>query len=268
MKKVIGIVLIIITSFAGYQCKKDKLNFFSRQQDVEFGESLDSVILADPVEYPVLDETEYSDAYQFMYNIMNAILSSDDIDDRNLDKFVWKIRIIDKDVLNAFAAPGGYLYFYTGLMKYLDNSAQLAGVMAHEVAHVDQRHTTRRLTDLYSYEVMISIIFGQDRSQLEEIAIGMATGLAALAYSRDDEYEADEYAVRYTADTDYYPKGISGFFEKLNESNSSGRPPEFLSTHPDPGNRLESINEVWQSLGSPNGELFENEYQAFLQGLP
>ena len=268
MKKVIGLILIVITSFSGYQCKKDKLNFFSRNQDVEFGQSLDSVIMADPVEYPVLDEVMYSDEYAYLNSMMNDILSSDDIDERNLDKFVWKIRIIDKDVLNAFAAPGGYIYFYTGLMKYLDNGAQLAGVMAHEIAHVDQRHTTRRLTDLYTYDVLISIIFGNNRSQLEEIAIGMATGLAALAYSRDDEYEADEYAVRYTADTDYYPKGISGFFEKMNESESSGRPPEFLSTHPDPGNRLDNINEVWNGLGSPQGNLSEAEYAAFVQGLP
>jgi predicted Zn-dependent protease len=167
--------------------------------------------------------------------------------------------------LNAFAAPGGQMYFYTALIKFLDDGAQFAGVMAHEIAHADRRHSTENMTKQYGISLLLGILLGDNAGQLAEIAASLATGVGMLAFSRENEYEADEYAVRYTTDTEYYPKGIAGFFEKLGESSGV---PEFLSTHPDPGNRLEAIDEVWQSLGSPAGESFASEYAAFKTSLP
>lgn len=94
-------------------------------------------------------------------------------------------------------------------------------------------------------------------------------GLGSLKFSRDHEYEADEYAVYYTddgsGDNNYFPKGISAFFEKMGTQSTSL---EFLSTHPDPGNRLGNINAVWQSIGSPTGEDYDTRYTEFKNSLP
>ena len=264
-KSALVLIITILISILFIQCEKEKSGLISKNQEIQFGKQLDSLVTNSPGDYNIIDENEYSNAYSYMYNIMNKILESGYLNRK--DYFDWTIRIIDEDVLNAFAAPGGYLYFYTGLMQYLDNEAHLAGVMAHEIAHVDRRHSAQRLERELALSAIIAIILGENPSQLEEYAAGIAKGLSTLAYSRNHEYEADEYAVKYTSDTDYNPRGISGFFVKMEEAKTV-RFPEFLSTHPDPGNRLEAIDEVWREIGSPEGFDYEAEYAIFLEYLP
>ncbi len=260
-KFVVMICMIAMAVVMG--CSKDKdLNFFSVAQDVAFGEQLDSAILASPAEYPILKKTEYPQAYAYLQDMLDDILASDEILYR--DKFNWKITIINSDVINAFAAPGGYLYFYTGLIKYLDNGAQLAGIMAHEVAHTDRRHSTEAMTKQYGFSVLLSILMGKEASQLEQILASLALNGTVLAFSRKNENEADQYAVYYTADTKFYnPLGIGGFFEKmLAETDNQGNGiAEFLSTHPSDENRLQNINAVWTELQTADPGLTAVEWQ-------
>lgn len=246
-------------------CSKDgDINLFTVNQDIEFGEQVDSLVHAD---YDVLPRNDHTEAYAYLDGMLNDILSSNEILYR--DKFDWELTIIHEDVLNAFAAPGGKLYFYTGLMKYLDNAAHLAGVMAHEVAHADRRHSTENMTKAYGFSILLSIVLGDNPTKLEEVVGGLAEGLSSLAFSRKHEYEADEYAVRYTAETNYYPKGVAGFFEKLEDEKENGtRPPVFLSTHPSPDDRIEKIDETWKGLGSPSGNELTEDYEAFKASLP
>ncbi|MCK5337766.1 MAG: M48 family metalloprotease, partial [Bacteroidales bacterium] len=182
------------------------------------------------------------------------------------DKFEWKVYIIKNDsMLNAFATPGGYLYFYTGIIKYLDNEAQFAGVMAHEMAHCELRHSTNQITKAYGIQIMLSILLGQAPGQLTEIIASYAYGLGTLAFSRDHEYEADEYSVKFLYQTSYEARGIADFFIKME---GSPHPPEFLSTHPSPENRIEKITEVWQGLGGKEGNTYVESYNAFKASLP
>ncbi len=167
--------------------------------------------------------------------------------------------------MNAFATPGGYMYFYTGLIKFLDNEAELGGVMGHEMTHAAKRHSTNQLTKVYGLQLLISIVLGQNPNMLAQMAADIASGLAALAFSRDHEYQADEYSVKYLYQTSYDARGVAGFFEKLD---SQSNPPEFLSTHPNPGNRVEKINEIWQSLGGKTGNVYQERYTQFKNTLP
>lgn len=270
MRKILrrtGFAMSIVLVMIIVACDKETgLNFFTLSQDIEFGETMDSIIRANPADYPVLDPGTNTKAYAFINNMMQKILQSDDFVHKA--DFNWQVTIIDDDVMNAFAVPGGKLYFYTGLIKYLDNASNLAGVMAHEMAHVDRRHSTEQMTKQYGFSVLLSLLLGNDKSQFEEIASDLAVGLASLQFSRAHEYEADEYAIRFTADTDYHPKGISGFFEKLLIEGQTARTFEFLSTHPSDQNRIDNIDMVWRSLGSPEGEYFETEYADFKSILP
>jgi len=246
-------------------CDEDgSLNFFSLQQDKEFGQEFNRSILANDAEYPLVNENLYPDAYEHLRRIRDELLASDDL--RYGNEFDWQVRIIENDdVLNAFCVPGGYMYFYTGLIKYLDDEAQFAGVMAHEMAHADRRHTTKRLTRAYGFQFLLAALLGDNPDAMAQIAAELAQGLGSLAFSRDDEYEADSYAVHYSADTDCDPRGVAGFFEKLE---GGTRVPEFLSTHPNPGNRVGNIYEVWEGLGAPEGSLFSDRYQDFITSLP
>ncbi len=266
MKKyIVALVFILTTSGIIFQsCDEDgDFNIFTLEQDRQFGEDFDRELRKND-EYDILSESAYPDAYDHLNRIKNDLLQSDEFIHK--DDFDWEVTIIrDDEVLNAFAVPGGKMYFYTALIKYLDNEAQFAGVMAHEMAHVDKRHSTERMTKTYGFQLMLSLILGENPDKWAEIAADMALGLGTLKFSRNDEYEADEYAVKFTADTDLYPKGVAGFFEKME---GSPRPPEFLSTHPSPENRIEEIDNVWKSIGSPAGDKEETRYQEFQNSLP
>ncbi len=266
MKRVLGVTFIALVALIISQCSKDGpgLNLYTVNQDIEFGQSLDDEIMNNPSDYPILSRYDYPEAYENLERIRDNLLASGEHTYR--DRFDWEVKIIDQDVLNAFAAPGGYMYFYSGLIKFLNNEAQFAGVMAHEMAHVDRRHSTKSLTKQYGISIMLGILLGDNPSQLAEIAGGLAGGLSKLAFSREHEYEADEYAVRYLMKTDYEPCALGDFFTLLEaQSGSTSHPPVFLSTHPSPEDRQERINE---NCAGGSGDTFISRYQEFQNSLP
>jgi len=249
-------------------CKKDNkdttFNIFSVEDDISLGENLKNEIRSNPAEYPLLDRNTYSAAYANMNRIRDSILSSGEL--IYGDRFNWDIDIINNDsVLNAFCAPGGYICVYTGIIRYLDNEAQFAGVMGHEMAHADRRHVTDQLTKAYGIQILLGIVLGNNPNQLAEIAANLAAGVASLAFSRDAEYEADEYSVKYLYETSYDARGVGGFFQKID---GSPQPPEFLSTHPHPDNRYDKIEEVWLELGGKEGLWYPDDYTLVKNSLP
>jgi predicted Zn-dependent protease len=263
-----SIILIIISAVIFVSCSKDDgdntFNIFTVQDDIAFGQELQAEIRSNPSEYPLLNKSQYADAYEHIYRIRDSILSSDQL--IYGDRFDWEIDIIRNDsVLNAFCAPGGYICVYTGIIKFLDNEAQFAGVMGHEMAHADRRHSTDQLTKVYGIQLLLGILLGNNPSQLSEIAASLAAGAATLAFSRDAEYEADEYSVKYLYQTSYDARGVGGFFAKISDQ---PQPPEFLSTHPNPDNRQGKIEEVWLNLGGKEGSEFIESYQDFKNTLP
>ncbi len=269
MKKSILYLSVILLSVTSYNCsKKDNadntINIFSISDDITFGNELKNEIQSHPEQYPLLSETQYSAAYDHIYAIRDSILNSGEL--KYADNFSWEINIIHNDsILNAFCAPGGYICVYTGIIKFLDNEAQFAGVLGHEMAHADRRHATDQLTKAYGLQLLFGIILGNNPNQLAEIAANLAAGVATLAFSRDAEYEADEYSVKYLYNTSYDARGVAGFFEKIE---GSPQPPEFLSTHPSPEHRYEKIQEIWQTLGGKVGQEFPDRFQDLKNSLP
>jgi len=265
-KYIVWYIFSFIFLFAISSCsKEDKtVNIFSIQDDIAFGQQMRDEINSNPAEYPLLSKTQYAEAYQHIYRIRDSILESGDL--IYADKFAWDVDIIRNDtILNAFCAPGGYICVYTGIIKFLDNEAQFAGVMGHEMAHADRRHSTDQLTKAYGIQLLLGIVLGNNQSQLAQIAADLAAGVATLAFSRDAENEADEYSVKYLYQTAYDARGVGGFFQKI-EGNP--QPPEFLSTHPSPDNRYDHIIEVWEGLGGKTGETFVDSYNQFKSTLP
>jgi predicted Zn-dependent protease len=268
MKKYLSLFIVLAMLLGIGACKKDgdgfQPNIFSIQDDMDLGIQLRDEIKANPQEYPLLSDNAYPEAYSHIERIRDSILLTGEVD--YADTFPWEVYIINDDsVLNAFATPGGYMYFYTGLIKYLDNEAEFAGVMGHEMAHAAERHSTNQLTKAYGLTLLINIVLGQNPNQLAQMAADIGAGLAALAFSRDHEYEADEYSVNYLYQTSYDARGVGGFFDKIN---SSPQPPEFLSTHPNPDNRIGKIEEEWTALGGAAGNTYVNSYQDFKNSLP
>ena len=245
-------------------CKKDGggINLFSVQDDIDLGMQVSNEIEADPVTYPILSEGLYPEAYGHLRRIRDEILDNADVD--NEEVFAWEVQLIEDDaVLNAFCTPGGYIYVYTGLVKYLDSEDQLAGVMGHEIAHAALRHSTDQLTQLYGIQLLLGIVLGGSSSSLTDIA----ASLVVLKFSRNHEEQSDEYSVRYLCGTEYDARGAARFFEKLVAAGTP-TPPQFLSSHPDPDNRVESILGWWEELGCGEGGTFEDRYNDFKNSLP
>jgi beta-barrel assembly-enhancing protease len=239
------------------------LNLFSVQKDKELGLQVSNEIARDPNNYPVLDEAKYPQAYGHLRRITNKILNSGQVEHRN--DFEWQVKIIQDDkTLNAFCTPGGYIYVYTGIIKYLDSEDALAGVMGHEIAHADKRHSTEAMTREYGVQTLLAVVAGQNPS----ILVTLAKNLSDLKYSRSNETEADNYSVRYLVGTNYRCNGAASFFEKI-QAGGGARTPEFLSTHPDPGNRVQNINSQASAKGcNTTKPASDAQYSAFKSSLP
>lgn len=241
-------------------------NMYSVDDDRQLGLRISQQIADDPKTYPVLSEAQYPEAYQHIRRITSTILNSGQV--KLKDKFEWKVQIIrDDKTLNAFCTPGGYIYVYTGIIKYLESEDQLAGVMGHEIGHADGRHSTKQMTKAQGANILItlaSIFIGQDIS-------GIANPLASLTlmkYGRDDETEADASSVKYLYPTEYDARGAARFFEKMIKSGQASGGPVFLSTHPDPGNRVQAITADWQKRGGKVGETFAERYALVKKSIP
>ena len=249
-----------VLSLASLGC--GNVNLFSLDQDRQLGAQVNQEILSNPQQYPVLPERGNEEVYGYVRGITNRILNSGQVEHK--DEFAWEVRLIDDDnTLNAFATPGGYIYVYTGLIKYLDSEEQLAGVMGHEIAHADQRHSTKAMTKQYGIAALAQLASGSAGGAL---ASQVAGSLLQLKFGRGAETEADTYSVIYLCPTGYEADGAADFFRKLQEEGSGGRPPEFLSTHPNPGNRVENISEQAQKRGCTGSNRNQAEYQR-IKGL-
>jgi len=269
MKKLIyvGLVLLATVPFGLESCKDKEgglpsINLFSVQDDISFGAEVAAEIDGDKATYTLLDSAKYPSAYAHINRIKDAILNSGKL--KHKDDFVWRIRIIhDDSTLNAFCTPGGYIYVYTGIIKFLDSEDEFAGVIGHEIAHADERHSTEALTKQYGTEVLFAILLGQNQGTLVQIAKGMI----GLKYSRTNETESDTRSVDYLYETEYDARGAAKFFEKIVLA-GGGSGPEFLSTHPSPDNRVQHINDYWASKGGKEGLKFVERYNDFKKSLP
>jgi predicted Zn-dependent protease len=236
------------------------LNLFSPEQDIELGKEVKQQILSDPQQYPILPESSNRQAYDYVRGITAKILNSGRVDYRN--EFAWEVYIIkDDDVLNAFATPGGYIFVYTGLIKFLDSEDQLAGVLGHEIAHSALRHSTQQMTKVYGISALVSIVTGSaEPGLLEQIALS----LLSLKFSRGAETEADMHSVEYLCPTEYRADGAAGFFIKTQDQPA---PPEFLSTHPNPANRVGNIQKRASELNCKGQADDRNAYARLKQSL-
>lgn len=213
-------------------------------EDVKMGQQTASEISSKPSEFPILPERGNEQVYSYVRGITSKILNSGSV--THAKDFPWEVKIInDSKTLNAFCTPGGYIYVYTGLIKYLDTEDQLAGVMGHEIAHADKRHSMRQLYQSYGVQIIAAIGAGvatQGKSESTQktamTAAQMASAVVGLRFSREHETEADNMSVNYLCGTEYNPAGAAGFFKKIGNANT---PPEFLSTHPNPTNRVQNI---------------------------
>jgi predicted Zn-dependent protease len=148
--------------------------------------------------------------------------------------FAFQLMVVDDPVVNAFALPGGYIVVNSGLLSKADSGEEVAGVLAHELSHVTERHSTRRLAGRLGVSAVFALLLGQ--VDLGWPAFTVAE-LAGLRYDRGHESDADERGQELLKRAGISPLGMATFFERLSDAPYL---PMLLSTHPDPGGRAES----------------------------
>jgi predicted Zn-dependent protease len=152
----------------------------------------------------------------------------------------------DSKTVNAFALPGGQIFITEGLMNRLDNEAQLAGVLGHEIGHVINRHSAQQMAkgqlgQLLTVAVGVGAGGNDDRGQKAQLIAAMVNHMSQLKFSRGDESEADRYGLKYMAEAGYDPSAMLDVMKILEKASGDRNPPEFLATHPLPKARLEEI---------------------------
>jgi len=192
----------------------------------------------------------------------------------------FAFRVLDSPIINAFALPGGYVYVTRGLMAHLNNEAQLAVVLGHEIGHVAGRHASKQAA---KQQIMQGVLvggaiagqaaFGGNVGENVLGIGGQAAQLLSLRYSRGNERESDQLGVEYAVKAGYDAAEGSAFFTSLKrKSKQSGRSlPTWQSTHPDPGKREDTVQELarqWDGkVGSPQTARNQEAYYAAIEGI-
>ena len=159
----------------------------------------------------------------------------------------WEFTVLDSDVVNAFALPGGKIFATRGLLVRLDNEAQLAGVLGHEIGHVTALHVNERISQAIVISVIVAGTAAAAGSSDSEwaavvpIVVGAGGQGYLLQFGREQETEADRQGLKYMTAAGYDPGAMIGVLEVLQAAANSARPPEFLSTHPYPETRISTI---------------------------
>lgn len=156
----------------------------------------------------------------------------------------WEFNAIRDDTPNAFALPGGKVGVNTGMLDMVENDAQLAAVLAHEIAHVMAHHSAERLSRGALTQLGVQVIGDATNSPgLTNVLAQAATLGVTLPFTRSQEAEADEIGLHYMARAGFDPNAAVRLWE-LFEAQGGEHPPEFLSTHPSPGNRAERLRKL------------------------
>ncbi|MFZ5981826.1 MAG: M48 family metallopeptidase [Candidatus Zixiibacteriota bacterium] len=185
----------------------------------------------------------------------------------------YHFTVIESDQVNAFAAPGGYIYFYTGLLQEMDNEAEMAMVLSHEISHVVARHGIKRLQASLGVAAAYELVFGEDStSAVLNTAIGLGLGLIFSGYSRENEREADSYGMHYLVKAGYDPSAGLGMFEKLAAMGGEGSSSIFeqlSSSHPDSRERISNTKQqIAEMKPYPSGlRIGRDKYQEMLKRL-
>jgi predicted Zn-dependent protease len=242
---------------------KKQISFMSEAQEIAMGQQSDPAIIA---QYGLYDNAEIQAFINEKGQEMAKI--------SHRPELKYEFKVLDSDVVNAFAVPGGYVYFTRGILAHFNNEAQFAGVLGHEIGHIAYRHSAQQYTkQMLSQIAFVGGMIASEkfRDFAGEAMQGME--LLFLKFSRTNESESDILGVDYSSQIGYNAYEMAEFFNTLDRMSGGeeGRLPEFYSTHPDPGRRFTDVKRLtdeWRvEHGKTPADINRKPYLQMIDGL-
>lgn len=228
------ITLIVMTSSGFFGCAGSisDINIFTDAEEVQLGKRFSRQIERDMKIYTDPVVTAYID--QLGQHLANH---------SQRQNITYHFKVVNTDVVNAFAVPGGYLYVNIGLIRAAANESELAGVIGHEIGHVVGKHGVKQMIRQLGLTAVAQLALGENQNELKQMVANLAANGVLMKYSRDAEREADKYAVQEMYDAGIDPEGMATFFEKLLNL-QKGKPSklkQLFSTHPPTTERIAAV---------------------------
>jgi len=262
----IGMVLVTVSCAVNPVSGRPDLMLVSNEDEIKLGRQTDTGVTE---KYGLYADQQLTGHVDEMGQRMGKLSHRAELD--------WHFKILDASVVNAFAAPGGYIYLTRGILATLNSEAELAGIMGHEIGHVTARHSAQQISKakmaqfgLTGLSIGLSILGIPGLSSLAELGVGVLF----LKFSRDDEREADSLGVEYATKLGYDASQMAEFFETLkrmeSKSDRSGLP-SWFSTHPSPEDRENAIRiqskQMQQKLGLKDAKIDRDKYLRAIDGM-
>ncbi|MHA6247929.1 M48 family metalloprotease [Pontibacter sp. CAU 1760] len=265
--------LLFVFLFLLGSCKRNDGLIFTAQDDIKLGQQIAAEAEATfRAEGKLLERTSSKTpiivAYQSVDRIMGRILASGEL--KYERTFPWDITLVHDDATrSAFTTPGGHLFIYTGLIKFIKEEKQLAGLLAHEMAHADKRHYAKLVQQNVAVSLLLAASIGKAPATLHDLTSMLTGQMKGLSYNREAETEADHFSVVYLDRTGSYAcDGAGSFFELMQQDTEPLSFSSYLYTHQN-YNRTQQLHEAALQKGcttrtSPASD-FDNLQKALLQ---
>lgn len=239
---------------------KKQLTLMSEEQEIALGKESDPQIVA---QFGLYEDKGLQDFINEKGKAMAKISHRPNLQ--------YTFRIVDSDVINAFAVPGGYVYFTRGIMAHFNDEAQFAGVLGHEIGHITARHSVvqQRNAMLGNIGLIAGVAIKPELAEFAETA-SQGMQLLFLKFGRDDEKQSDELGVEYSSKIGYDAKHMADFFTTLERQSAAagaGNIPDFLSTHPNPAGRHDKVLTLATNYQKANPGTYNINRNAYLKRI-
>lgn len=256
--------------FVSTACSKNPVTgkrdfmLLSKEQEIAMGKQSDPEIVA---YFGLYEDTALQQFIEQKGQKMAAVSHRSDLS--------YEFKIVDSPVINAFAVPGGYVYFTRGIMAHFNNEAEFAGVLGHEIGHIAARHSAKQYSKAMLAQVglVAGMVIAPEFQQFADIA-QQGVGLLFLKFGRDAERESDRLGVEYSTKIGYDAQEMAEFFltlDRVAKESGAQSVPTFLSTHPDPQDRLERVTKLaaeWKKKAQvSNLQVNRNAYLKMIDGI-
>ena len=243
---------------------KTELMLLSESDEIQLGQQSDKEVVA---QYGLYDDAQLQSYIDQLGQKMVKISHRPNLS--------FSFRLLDSPVINAFAVPGGFVYITRGILAYLNNEAEFAGVLGHEIGHVTARHSAKQYTKAQFAQLGLGVgsILSEDFAKYSGLA-QVGVGLLFLRFSRDAERQSDDLGVEYSTKVGYDAREMGNFFHTLDQMSNSedgGGLPGWFSTHPNPADRVVAVQEKakeWQAkTGNQNLKINRDIFLQKINGI-